>query len=202
LVLHGLRLKGFATPDVLAVLSALEGSDVQRFLGQLASDGLVHHRVGRITGWSLTASGRLEHRELVGAELAAAGRRDALEDAYRRFLAVNGDLLKVCTDWQLRVVNGSQAINDHREPAYDAAVIERLVAIHTAVERVCDDLGAALARFVPYRRRLAHALDRVQAGEPQWFTAPLIESYHTVWFELHEDLLATLGIERAKEAVS
>ena len=24
----------------------------------------------------------------------------------------------------------------------------------------------------------------------------MIDSYHTVWFELHEDLLATLGIER------
>ncbi|MDQ1375434.1 MAG: hypothetical protein QOJ09_2772, partial [Actinomycetota bacterium] len=28
---------------------------------------------------------------------------------------------------------------------------------------------------------------------------PLIDSYHTVWFELHEDLLSTLGIERGSE---
>jgi hypothetical protein len=27
----------------------------------------------------------------------------------------------------------------------------------------------------------------------------MIDSYHTVWFELHEDLLSTLGIERSKE---
>jgi hypothetical protein len=27
----------------------------------------------------------------------------------------------------------------------------------------------------------------------------MIASYHTVWFELHEDLLATLGIERSSE---
>ena len=27
----------------------------------------------------------------------------------------------------------------------------------------------------------------------------MIDSYHTVWFELHEDLLATLGIERSSE---
>jgi hypothetical protein len=25
-------------------------------------------------------------------------------------------------------------------------------------------------------------------------------SYHTVWFELHEDLLTTLGLERASES--
>ncbi len=37
-------------------------------------------------------------------------------------------------------------------------------------------------------------------GERDWFTKPTIDSYHSVWFELHEDLLATLGLERAKEA--
>ncbi len=30
----------------------------------------------------------------------------------------------------------------------------------------------------------------------------MIDSYHTVWFELHENLLATLGIERAREGES
>ena len=39
----------------------------------------------------------------------------------------------------------------------------------------------------------------VEAGDHQWFTRPLIDSYHTVWFELHEDLLSTLGKERASE---
>jgi hypothetical protein len=27
----------------------------------------------------------------------------------------------------------------------------------------------------------------------------MIDSYHTIWFELHDDLLATLGLERADE---
>ncbi|MDP9020051.1 MAG: MarR family transcriptional regulator, partial [Actinomycetota bacterium] len=44
-----------------------------------------------------------------------------------------------------------------------------------------------------------HALRRVVAGEGDWLTRPLIDSYHTVWFELHQDLLDTLGIERGSE---
>jgi hypothetical protein len=28
----------------------------------------------------------------------------------------------------------------------------------------------------------------------------MIASYHTVWFELHEDLLCTLGLERGSES--
>jgi len=27
----------------------------------------------------------------------------------------------------------------------------------------------------------------------------MVDSYHRAWFELHENLLATLGIERARE---
>ncbi|MCS5679761.1 MAG: hypothetical protein NZ603_07680, partial [Acidimicrobiales bacterium] len=60
------------------------------------------------------------------------------------------------------------------------------------------------ARFDGYGRRFSEALRRVVAGEIDWFTGVMmdvvwIDSYHTVWFELHENLLATLGIERAKE---
>ena len=40
---------------------------------------------------------------------------------------------------------------------------------------------------------------RCSTGDSDWFTKPMIASYHTVWFEMHEDLLCTLGIERGAE---
>ena len=46
---------------------------------------------------------------------------------------------------------------------------------------------------------LRSALERLVDGDTDWFTKPTIPSYHTVWFELHEDLLVTLGIERSSE---
>ena len=64
---------------------------------------------------------------------------------------------------------------------------------------MCEDLSKLLARFATYGPRLRSALQRVENGDVDWFTKPMIDSYHTVWFELHEDLLATLGIERSKE---
>jgi hypothetical protein len=30
----------------------------------------------------------------------------------------------------------------------------------------------------------------------------VVDSYHTVWFELHEDLLCTLGLERSSETTA
>ena len=57
-----------------------------------------------------------------------------------------------------------------------------------------------MARFGRYRERLDRALIRVDGGDHTMLAAPLTDSYHTVWFELHEDLLTTLGIERSQEA--
>jgi hypothetical protein len=64
---------------------------------------------------------------------------------------------------------------------------------------VLDDLASAMTRYHPYEPRFGAALAKLDAGEREWFTKPLIDSYHTVWFELHEDLLSTLGIERSQE---
>ena len=67
------------------------------------------------------------------------------------------------------------------------------------MQPIADDLAASLSRFARYAPRLSNAVDRVRTGEVDWFTKPVLDSYHTVWFELHEDLLATLGIERGEE---
>jgi len=195
LVLHALRLKGFADTGVVATVAGVPEDDAARHLEKSAAAGHATRRDGRISGWALTAAGRTHHQELIGAELEASGSRAAVEDGYRRFLDVNNELLTVCTDWQLR----DNALNDHRDAAYDAAVIARLRAVDVKVQPVCTDLGGALERFGQYGARFTRALGRVEAGDGDWFAKPMIDSYHTVWFELHEDLLATLGIERSKE---
>jgi hypothetical protein len=46
---------------------------------------------------------------------------------------------------------------------------------------------------------LAHALERTAAGDADWFTKPTIDSYHTVWFELHEELIGAAGLTRHDE---
>jgi hypothetical protein len=199
LVLHTVRLKGFADADPVAATTGLPVDEVVAELERARDAGLVVRREGRITGWSLTPEGRAEAARTVMAELDGAGARAAVQEAYRRFLSCNKELLGVCTDWQLRTVDGHQVANDHSDAAYDESVVKRLRLIDDAVQPVCDDLAGALGRFGRYGPRLSIALTRVEAGELDWFTKPLIDSYHTVWFELHEDLLATLGIERGSE---
>jgi hypothetical protein len=87
------------------------------------------------------------------------------------------------------------AINEHIDPAYDARVLDRLTDLDRRAEVVCAALSAALPRFGRYRVRLADALARARSGALEHVTDSTA-SYHIVWFQLHEDLLATLGIPR------
>jgi hypothetical protein len=198
-VLHAVGLKGVGSPEAVATATALAAADVAAVLQHLDEAGWVEHRGGTPSGWALTRVGRKERDVLLAGELDAAGVRAAVADAYRRFLGVNPGLLAACTAWQVRDAGGTAARNDHADAAYDAAVVRRLVELDVRSRPVVADLAAALARYGPYRSRLDHALARVVAGEGDWFTRPLIDSYHTVWFELHQDLLDTLGIERGNE---
>src|SRR5436309_2599951 len=102
LVLHGLRLKGFAQPDAVTLTTGLAEPEVVRMLEHGASAGQVQKRDGRISGWALTPAGRSRHAALLADEVRTCGCRDNVEVSYRRFLDVNPELLSVCTDWQLR----------------------------------------------------------------------------------------------------
>jgi DNA-binding MarR family transcriptional regulator len=200
LVLHGLRLKGQAGAAAIAESAGLATADVEAWLERLAADGLVVHRDTPAPAWSLTPAGRAEHSRLVGREIDAAGVRPAIEGAYERFRALNGGVLDACSRWQVRDIAGAVVVNDHRDPAYDARVVADLAALHNRVEPVCDELAGALERYRLYGDQLSRAVARVEAGERDWFTKPVLPSYHTVWFELHEDLLTTLGLDRTAEA--
>jgi hypothetical protein len=198
-VITCIRLKGFADVGPIVEASGLDTSLVQGVLVDFGADELARHREGRVSGWTLTPAGRALHGELVAAELADAGCEPDVETAYQEFLGLNPRLLTTASAWQLREKDGQPVVNDHTDAAHDARVIGDLRALHMATAPLVYRLGSLLERFARYGPRMSMAVDRVEAGDHDWFTKPLIESYHTVWFELHEDLLSTLGKERASE---
>ncbi|HEV8296074.1 MAG TPA: hypothetical protein VGQ20_02210 [Acidimicrobiales bacterium] len=200
LVLHTLRLKSFVDAGVIAAASRQPESTVETVLGDLAEQGLITRRNGRISGWSLTTAGRIEGERRLAAELDELGCREVFEGVYRRFIVLNQPFLIACTRWQLRDADGVQIDNDHRDPVYDESVVAELDRVDDAVQPLCRELATVLSRFAYYNGRFAVARVRVHAGEHEWFARPIVDSYHTVWFELHENLLATLNIERSSEA--
>jgi hypothetical protein len=147
LVIHGLRLKGFTEAPAVAEAVDLTEAETKPSLDALVGEGLATYRDGRVSGFSLTPTGRDEDARLMAAELDASGARAAVDDAYQRFLHLNGELLAVCTAWQLRDVDGESVVNDHADQSYDAGVVEQLAALHARVEPICDDLARQLDRL-------------------------------------------------------
>ncbi|MEO7556207.1 MAG: transcriptional regulator [Acidimicrobiales bacterium] len=197
LVLHGLRLKGFGEAVDVAAIVSVDADEADEQLEKALADGLVVRRDGvPLSGWSLTAEGRAEQERLLVAELAAIGGEAAVGRAYDAFVALNPGLLELCTAWQML---DDTTINDHGDAKYDGAVIDRLRAHHAQAEPILTELEGVLERYAGYHPRFAAAIERVGAGDGDWFAKPIIDSYHTVWFQLHEDLLNTLGVERAQE---
>ena len=199
LILHALRIRGFVQLSEIVISTRLKVEEVESHLDSFKENNLVNYREGRIEGWMLTQEGRGRSQQLVTSELESSGFREEINSNYQGFLSSNQRFLSLCTDWQLRTVNGEQEINDHSDKDYDEEVIARLVDINGEIQPVCESLADSLNRFEGYSRRFSEALHKVQNNEPEWFTKPMIDSYHTIWFELHENLLVTLGIERTKE---
>ena len=200
LVLLTLRLKSFVDADVLANASGLPEPQVAAVLADLQRGGLVSYRDGRVRGWSLTTGGRADGELRLAAELTASGGRDVVEAAYEAFVPLNRRFLAACTQWQLRTVDGTSVLNEHDDPHHDAAVVAELDAVDEVVQPLCLGLAGVLVRFGWYNGRFAVARLRVHAGDHEWFAGPMVDSYHAVWFELHENLLATLNRERSAEA--
>ncbi len=153
------------------------------------------HAIVRGAHLVLTPDGRAEADRAFALSDDA---REATTAAYEQFRPRNTELIRICHDWQVRA--GGHA-NDHRDAKYDWDVIDRLAAVDDRIGPVVRRLGRAQPDFADYRPRLRDARSRVEDGQHDWFTSPRIDSYHTVWMELHEHFLVGLTIERASESV-
>lgn len=198
LVLHSLRCIGFTEVRRLAAAAGLTSRETLDSLEELAKVDLVSYERGVFGGWGMTELGRARDAELVSAELDAAGAREHVSRDYEDFMILNPRLLTACHDWQMRRVVGAHVLNDHSDPDYDLEVIERLVQIDRSVQTILFSVSSQLLRFDTYRRRLGEALALVDGGEHSHFT-DTVDSYHAVWFQLHEDLLTTLGLRRGTD---
>lgn len=198
LVLHAVRVVGFADVPSLARRFGTDQDETGELLEDAEARGWVQRSgFAGLAGWSLTVAGRVENERQLAAELTRTGRAEDVREVHRDFLPLNARLQQACTSWQLRPTSGDRlAANDHSDPAWDAEVLGELAALDRALAPLVRRLGDVLSRFSGYDVRFAAALRRVQAGDGGWVDRTDVESCHRVWFELHEDLVATLGVDR------
>jgi pyruvate,orthophosphate dikinase len=188
-LLQVLCLKGRATHEALG--AAVE-ADATSAIAELEAAGLVESTK---LGYRATDLGRKRADELYAYEREQAGA--VIDDVYESFVPINDDIKQIVTDWQMRQVGGELTVNDHSDSRHDERVIARLRRTDAKVPTALAPLSDALDRFDLYPRRLRRALTLVGEGDHSMLAAPLKDSYHTVWFELHEELIILSGRSRA-----
>jgi hypothetical protein len=154
-------------------------------------------RLAEIDGrYLLTPAGQLILAGEYSRHYDALRADPAWQTACARFEIVNRELKQIITDWQAVEVGGQRIPNDHGDADYDGRVLDRLGDLHERFEPVLAALVRCVPRFDCHARGLNAARERAEAGEIAWVSDARLDSYHTVWFELHEDLLRLGGKQR------
>lgn len=192
-VLQAVRLKGRVRPAELAATLGRDLGDIVDVVERLTAAGLLVDD----TTLRITPGGRARLEALLAEERRGLD-AGAMADAYRDFRPVNTDFKSLVTDWQVK----GGAPNAHDDAEYDAAVLARLGEVHARALPIIEAAAVQLPRLKTYSTKLLAALDKVKAGDTAWLSKPLIDSYHTVWFELHEELIGAVGLTRAEAARS
>lgn len=190
-VLRALLVRGQCAEPALCEGLLAAPDDLDPTLARLVDAGAVE----RGDDLRLTPAGR------VAAQAAFAADRDRLgEDrcvsALESFHALDRRMKAIVTDWQVREDEGGQRLNDHSDPAYDAGVLDRLAALHVEAAAWLD--GWDLRPMRAYRARLARAVQLARGGDHRYVASPRVDSYHSAWFELHEELIRLSGRSRAE----
>ncbi|GAB3254313.1 hypothetical protein [Kineosporia babensis] len=187
-VLHAVRTLGYADIDRIAERAHLMPAEAQEYLLDAQAFGQVSwSEFGGDGGWSLTESGKAHGETLLAAELDAAGARELLEQVHQDFLPLNRIVAAACSGRQLTELGlGEQTLS---------STLAQLAGPADALRHLEARLTTVLRRFCGYHARFAGALEQA-AQSPEWITATDRDSCHRVWFELHEDLIATLGLTR------
>jgi pyruvate,orthophosphate dikinase len=193
-LIRALGIKGFATAQGAADALATTPDQVQPLLDDVVVDGLAASVAG---AYRLTDTGKGRASELVEAERTRWGA--AADRALDAFLALDQQMKDTVTAWQLKAPD---VVNDHADPNYDRGVLDRLAAIHGEAAAFLDANAGGSPRLATYRERLTRALDQAVNGDGRFVASPRVDSYHGVWFELHEDLIQLAGRTREDEVAA
>lgn len=185
-VLQAVRLKGEVSPADLAATVDEDPATVAQAIAAGGEAGLLVPAGRKL---KLSPDGRSRLEWLLQQERSGIDRA-SMAAAYEEFRCANADFKVVVSDWTLR--DGEP--NTHADADYDARVLARLAQVHARLLAVIATAGQQIPRLRGYADKLEAALQKIQDGDTVWLAEPVVDSYHTVWFELHEELLLAAGV--------
>lgn len=194
LTLHTLTLRQLADADQILAIVEQDPDEVKQALEKAVEDATALAARG---AYMISPAGRALLDEAYPTWFAAERSSAEVTEAMDAFEAgVNRQVLSLTTDWQTVEVDGQRQANDHGDASYDAKVIDRLAKVLERTEGVLAPLVAAQPSVARFLDRAAAALTRAESGETDYVSGVRVDSFHTVWFQMHEHLLRITGRER------
>jgi pyruvate,orthophosphate dikinase len=180
------QLKGLCAPErAAAALSAA----LDRIEELVAGHDHVFKPTPR--GVMLTPDGRSWlSQELESERMSVDSQR--MNTCYGQFMELNHGFKQLVSEWQLK--QGS----DPTDADWDN-VVTGVASIHEGLAPLLEDACGLAPRLRSYTGRFIAALEAMRAGDRTMLASPLKDSYHTVWFEYHEELITLCGRDRAEE---
>jgi hypothetical protein len=116
-----------------------------------------------------------------------------VRETYAAFLPLNREVKDAVSEWQRQ-----GAAKKKRLDPQDREMFARLLAVDRRIAPVLSHLGQVVPRFGGYPQRLHEALGRVEDGNYEYLAGVMVDSYHTVWWHLDQDLRWALGLDRSE----
>ncbi len=194
-LLQALLIKGSMPADQLAATVSGDPALIGSLTRQLVAAGLAE-----VAGDAcrLSGAGRLRALEAFETDRGLVGAAQAA-GLYAAFGPLDHRMKDIVTAWQLRSTDAEPQFNDHLDAGYDATVLDLLADLHADTAAWIAPLAAAFPRFGRYQARLSRALAAARGSDQRFVASPRVDSYHSVWFELHEDLIRLAGHRRQDE---
>jgi pyruvate,orthophosphate dikinase len=195
-ILVTLAIRGGSALEQLVEAIGAEIAAIEPLIKQMQDDAFVETSGDQLR---LTPAGKLAAADEITRSRSTAGvsEGDAAAEMLEKFHALDGRMKHIVTGWQVREIAGEQVINDHSDAAYDQGLLDDLAALHTETTAFLDPLAEPLRAFRVYRARLERALELARTGDQRYVASPRVDSYHSVWFELHEHLIRLAGQKRS-----
>jgi pyruvate, orthophosphate dikinase len=179
------QLKGLCTPERAAAALSAATDRIEELLS-----GNEHVFKPTPRGVMLTPDGRT----WVTGELQAERSQidsSQMNACYGRFMELNHEFKRLVSEWQLK---GTEPADADWE-----GLVGAVARIQEGLAPLLEAICGQAQRLRSYNGRFVAALEAMRSGDRTMLASPLKDSYHTVWFEYHEELITLCGRDRAEE---
>ncbi|HEY1706927.1 MAG TPA: pyruvate, phosphate dikinase [Rhizomicrobium sp.] len=187
-----LAIKGLTSRTALSEILGVDPNDLAKRLAAISEYVDVSKPIFvKPTGEAIDRAGAAiaAHRVLLT--------RGRAEDLLLEFRSLNTAVKKLITDWQLESTCETHT-SGGRGNDPDHAVVGRVLKLHEAVSAWIRGIQPPQVVAI-YLSRLGAAVEKMTGGDQRFLASPRVDSYHSVWFELHEYLIRLAGSSREKE---